>query len=54
MKVTDGQAESGIGLKSAIGCHHYYTWRLEGIVFGEYELSVIIATYRSGPGSEQY
>lgn len=45
MKVTDGQAQSGVTLESAVWSDHVYTGWFEGVLWREYKLSVIISTF---------
>lgn len=44
VEVTDGEAEASVDLKPAIGGDHDDARGLEGIIFGENQLPVVVAT----------
>ena len=45
MEVADGEAESRIDLKPTVGGDHDDARGFEGIVFGEDQLAMVVATY---------
>ena len=44
MKVADGETEASVCLKSSVGCDHYDARWLEGVLFWEDQLPMIVAT----------
>ena len=44
MEVTDGETETSVDLKAAVGSEHYDTRWLEGVVPGEDQLAVVVAS----------
>lgn len=48
MEVADREAETGVDLEPPVGSDHDDARRLEGIVLGKHQLSMVIATWRKG------